>query len=79
MNASLDIVTDAIRFGCFTRVLAMSEQARLKLGDKELKPGAINALGDEAGRAIKRAARLGHWFATAGSTKSVFDMMGLTV
>ncbi len=79
VNASLDIVTDAIRFGCFTRVLAMSEQARLRLGDKELKPGAINALGDEAGRAIKRAARLGHWFATAGSTKSVFDMMGLTV
>lgn len=79
VNSSLDIVTDAIRFGCFTRVLAIGERARLKLGDMKLKPGAISALGDEPGQAIKRAGRLGHWFATAGSTRSVFDMMGLTV
>lgn len=79
VNASLSIVTDAIRFGCFTRVLAIGEGARLKLGDQKLKPGAISALGDEPGQAIKRAGRLGHWFAIAGSTRSVFDMMGLTV
>ncbi len=68
-----------IRFGCFTRVLAIEKGAHLKLGDMKLKPGAITALGDEPLQAIKRAGRLGHWFATAGSTRSVFDMMGLTV
>lgn len=79
VNASLGIVTDAIRFGCFTRVLALGEGARLRLGDQKLKPSAIAALGDEPGQAIRRAGRLGHWFATAGSTRSVFNMIGLTV
>ncbi|NUJ81677.1 hypothetical protein HUN39_16920 [Methylocystis sp. FS] len=79
VNASLDIVTDAIRFGCFARVLAIGKGARLILGDKTLKRSAINALGDEPEQAIKRAARLGYWFATAGSTRSVFAIMGLTL
>lgn len=79
VNASLDIVTDAIRCGCFMRVLAIGVGARLKLGSQKLKPSAISALGDEPGQAIKRAGRLGHWFAAAGSTRSVFDIMGLTV
>lgn len=79
INASLDVVSDAIRFGCFTRLLTIEDGARLKLGDKKLRLSTINALGEEPGQAIKRAARLGHWFATAGSTRSVFDIMGLTV
>lgn len=79
VNASLDIVSEAIRFGCFTGLLAIEEGARLKLGDKKLKPSAVNALGEEPGQAIKRAGRLGYWFAAAGSTRSVFDIMGLTV
>lgn len=79
VNASLDIVTEAIRFGCFVRILVMGEGARLRLGDRTLTPSEIRALGKEPGQAIKRAGRLGHWFATAGSTRMVFDMMGLTV
>jgi hypothetical protein len=79
VNASLDIVSEAIRFGCFTRLLAIGEGARLQLGGKKLKPSAINALGVDPGQAIKRAGRLGYWFAAAGSTRSVFDIMGLTV
>jgi len=79
VNASLDIVTDAIRFGCFTGVLTIGEGARLRLGGKNQKPGASSVFGDEPGQVIKRAGRLGHWFADAGSTRSVFDMMGLTV
>lgn len=78
MNASLDIVTEAIRFGCFAQLLILGEGAFLKLGDKKLKPSAISALGEEPAQTIKRAGRLGHWFATAGSTRTVFDMMGLT-
>lgn len=79
VNASLDIVTEAIRFGCFARVLVIGEGARLRLGDRKLKPSLINGLGDEPMRAIKRAGRLGHWFAATGSTRSAFDAMGLTV
>ena len=77
VNASVDIVTDAIRFGCFTRVLL--EVAQLRLGDKKLKASAFSALGAQPAQAIKRAGRLGYWFATAGSTRTVFDIMGLTV
>lgn len=79
VNASLDIVSDAIRFGCFTRLIAIGEGARLRLGDQKLKPSAIKALGEESAQAIKRSGRLGHWFAASGSTRSMFDIMGLTV
>jgi hypothetical protein len=79
VNASLDIVTEGIRFACFARVLLMGEGAHLRLGDKKLKVSAISALGLEPAQAIKRAGRLGYWFATAGSTRTVFDIMGLTV
>ena len=79
LNASLDIVTDAIRFGCFARVIMLRENACLQLGDKTVKPSAIRALGEEPEQVTKRAGRLGNWFATAGSTRTVFDMMGLTL
>ncbi|MCW8087670.1 three component ABC system middle component [Sabulicella glaciei] len=79
VNASLEIVSDAIRFGCFAGVLVMRQDARLQLGGKKMKQSAISALGEEPAQAMKRAARLGHWFSTAGTTRTIFDMMGLTV
>lgn len=79
VNASLEIVSEAVRFGCFSRVLAIGEGARLRLGDRKLKESAFRTLGDEPKQTIKNAKRLGQWFATAGSTRSVFDAMGLTV
>lgn len=79
VNASLDIVSDAIRFGCFAGALVMGEDARLQLGRKKLKASAVSALGEEPAQAIKRSGRLGHWFSTAGTTRTIFDMMGLTV
>ena len=57
-----------------------AEGARLQLGKKKIKTSAVSALGNGAtAQAIKRAERLGYWYAMAGSTRSVFDMMGLTV
>lgn len=79
VNASLEIVSDALRFGCFMGILAIGDRARLQLGEKKVKPSAINALGEEPGQAIKRATRLGHWFSTAGTTRAIFDIVGLTV
>lgn len=79
VNASMDIATEAIRFGCFARVLAVDESARLRLGGRKIKKAAVDALSEEPAQALKRAERLGYWFAAAGSTRTVFDMMGLTV
>ncbi len=79
LNASLDIVTESIRFGCFARALRLDENARLLPGDRKWKKSAITALSAEPAEVIKRAERLGYWFGMAGSTRSVFDMMGLTV
>lgn len=79
VNASMDIVTEAIRFGCFARVLAVGEGSRLQLGGYKVKKSAISRLSEEPAQALKRAERLGYWFAAAGSTRTVFDMMGLTV
>jgi hypothetical protein len=79
VNASLGIVTDAIRFGCFTHVLAMDNRAHLKIGSQQLNRNNLTKLSIESASAIKRAERLGYWFAQAGSSRAVFDMMGFTV
>jgi hypothetical protein len=79
VNASMDIVTDAIRFGCFSRILVVNTGARLVLGPQKVKKSAVAALSVSPAQSIKRAERLGFWFASAGSTRTVFDMMGLTL
>ncbi len=79
INASMNIVTEAVRFGCFTRVLILGEDGRVRLGTQKIKKSALDKLHEEPGQAIKHAERLGFWFAMAGSTRTTFDMMGLTV
>lgn len=79
INASMFIVTEAIRFGCFTRVLRLREDARLALGERNLKKRYLAGLSQEPSEVIKRAERLGYWFAAAGSTRNIFDIIGLTV
>lgn len=79
VNASMTIVTDAIRFACFARLLKIGVTARIVLGDQKIRRTAVSALSDQPAHVLKRAQRLGYWFATAGSTRTVFDVMGLTV
>lgn len=79
VNASMEIVTNAIRFGCFARILKIAEGARLGLGNQKIKRKAVTALSEQPAQVLKRCERLGYWFATAGSTRVVFDMMGLTL
>lgn len=78
VNATMDIVTEAIRFACFTGVIDLDGEARLQLGPRKLKKSVVKALSQEPAQAIKHAERLGYWFAMAGSTRAVFDMIGLT-
>jgi hypothetical protein len=79
VNTSMGMVTEAIRFGCFSRLLVLNPGARLGLGAQKVKKSAVAALSEAPAQSIKRAARLGFWFASAGSTRTVFDIMGLTV
>jgi hypothetical protein len=79
VNTSMDLVTEAIRFGCFSRVLVVTPAARLGLGGQKVKKSVVAALSEGPAQSIKRAQRLGFWFASAGSTRTVFDMMGLTI
>ncbi|MEY9463915.1 three component ABC system middle component [Bradyrhizobium ottawaense] len=79
INASMNIVTDAIRFACFARILQLNEAGCLQLGPSKLKKSAVKVLSDEPAQSIKHAERLGFWFAMAGSTRTVFNVMELTV
>lgn len=79
INASMPVVTEAIRFGCFVRVLVVEADGRIRVGSQKLKRSAIGGLGEGPARALRHAERLGYWFAMAGSTRTTFDMMGLTV
>jgi hypothetical protein len=60
-------------------VLKFDEAAHLRLGDKKIKAGITKGIGEESAQVLKRAERLGYWFAAAGSTRTVFNIMGLTV
>ncbi|MFO0641541.1 MAG: three component ABC system middle component [Polyangiaceae bacterium] len=79
VNGSMAIVTEAIRFGCFLSVLLVDERARMRLGPRKVGKNVGKSMSDGPAQVLKRAERLGTWFACAGSTKSVFDMMGFTV
>jgi hypothetical protein len=79
LNASMGFVTEAVRFGCFSRMLTVDQVARLHVGARRIKQSVLNALTEGPCQALKRAERLGYWFAAAGSTRSVFDFMGLTL
>ena len=78
LNGTMEFVTEAIRFGCFSGVLQIEQDTKLTLGNQKLAKNVNSHTPDTKG-AIKRAERLGYWFATAGSTRNIFNMMELTV
>jgi len=75
----MGIVTEAIRFSCFMRVITIDTTGRLKSGPKRLKKSALNGLSEGPAAAIKNSERLGYWFAMAGSAGTTFDMMGIAL
>lgn len=79
INQSLGIVTEGIRFACFAGVIAIDSGSRLQLGSQRLKKASQKALSAHSVNTIKRATRLGYWFAAEGSTRSAFESLGLTV
>ncbi|RVU29547.1 three component ABC system middle component [Neptunomonas marina] len=79
INSSVEIVTESVRFSCFVNAIKIGDDARLRLGPQKPKGITLNNLDKDSVNAIRRAERLGFWFAMAGSTRNVFDSMGLTV
>lgn len=79
IDSSADIVTEAIQYGCFSRLLSINEQGLVSAGPKSTNKSAINRLSSHNLNAFKRARSLGYWMAMAGSTRTTLNMMGLTV
>ncbi|GCA52885.1 hypothetical protein KGO5_05351 [Sinorhizobium sp. KGO-5] len=79
LNSSMDFVAGAIRLGCFSHAVRLSEGARLVVGTRGLKKDLTSGLSDDLTQSVRYADRLGYWSATAGSTKTIYDMMGLTL
>lgn len=77
INGSLDIVTEAIRFACFSNLLAIDADGRVIPGVAPLPKQLKMQLSTDTQQNFKNIERLGCWLAMAGSTRTVFDMMGL--
>jgi hypothetical protein len=78
VDASLDIVTEGLRFGCFSQVLSW-QGAHILRGPAPMKKVTSAGSGEAVAGAMKRAERIGYWLAAVGSQRAVFGMMGLTV
>ncbi|RFP06416.1 hypothetical protein BGC31_14325 [Komagataeibacter xylinus] len=78
LNNSMDFVSGAVRLGCFSHTVRLTEEARLTVGTRGLKKDLTFGLSSELSQAVRYADRLGYWCATAGSTKTIYDMLGLT-
>lgn len=79
LNSSMGFVAEAVRLGCFSRVVHLGKNARLSLGEQMLKKNLAAGLSEDLARSVRHADRLGFWCAVAGSTKTIYDMMGLTL
>ncbi len=79
LNSSMGFIADAVQLGCFSRILRLGQDARISLGEHALRKNLAAGLSEELARSVRHADRLGFWCAAAGSTKTVFDIMGLTL
>lgn len=74
VNSTLQITTDAVRFGCLTGVLALTEEARLR---RAVAPSKI--AGETVRQALAKSKSLGCWFGAAGSSRAVMAALGVTL
>ncbi|MBE8717110.1 three component ABC system middle component [Cellvibrio polysaccharolyticus] len=77
VNGSLDIVTEAIRFACFSKLLAINTEGKVALGTSSVPRLLKVQLTQDTQNIFDNIDHLGHWFALAGSTRTVFNLMGL--
>lgn len=78
VNGSMGLVTGAVQLSCFSKTVRF-EQGRLLPGSVALKADLAKGLSPELSGPVKRADRLGFWFGASGSTKTAFDILGLSL
>lgn len=78
LNGSMGLVTNAVRLACFSRIVRL-EDGRLLPGSATLKADLAKGLSLELSGPVKRADRLGFWLGACGSTKTAFDILGLSL
>lgn len=79
INASTEIVSEALQYGCFSKLLEIDGLGQVAMGPKKTNKSAIRRLSSLNLDAFKRARLLGHWMAMSGSPRTTLNMMGLTV
>lgn len=76
VNLTLDITTAAIRFGCVTGTLRLTNEGDV---ESSLKKIPISVTGGVASAALKRARLFGAWAASMGSPRAVLEVLGVSV
>jgi hypothetical protein len=79
LNSSVRFVAGAVRLGSFSHAITLTDDARLLVGPHSLKKNLASGGSSDLARCVRYAERLGYWFAKAGSTKTIYDIMGLTL
>ncbi|WP_125327418.1 three component ABC system middle component [Bordetella bronchiseptica] len=76
VNLTLEITTNAIRFGCIAGKLRLTSNGDL---ESLLESMPTTVSGGIAAGALKRARLLGIWMAAMGSPRAVFEAFGVSV
>mgnify|MGYP003575583555 CR=1 FL=1 len=76
VNLTLEITTAAVRFGCVTGTLRLSDDGEVESGRQKFPASVTNGV---AGRALKRARLFGAWAAAAGAPRAVLEALGVSV
>jgi hypothetical protein len=77
LDASLPIVSAAVKLGLASRALELGKGGTIGLGRNVPAKAHVDRLPRESKQVIRRAERLGTWMAGAGSTASIFSAFGV--
>ena len=76
VNATLEITTAAVRFGCIAGIFRLTPTGGVESTRKKLPTAVTNGV---ASAALKRACLLGIWMASMGSPRAVIEVLGVSV
>jgi len=79
LNLSMSIVTEAIRLGCFTNIIKIETNGIICLGPKTLGNIGNNLRNTALEDILKISERFGNWFAHAGSSRAILNMLELSL
>ncbi|MXQ13554.1 three component ABC system middle component [Microvirga makkahensis] len=79
INASLEITTDAVRFGVLLGLLSLEPDGRVKFQKAGMKKALPASSDNLAVGAIKRAERLGYWLSEVRSSQTIFNALGISI